>query len=47
MRKAGGEKNMTQALTTVTSSSNLPALFTPDPDAAKRFLEFFTAHIRK
>jgi len=24
----------------------LPALFAPDPDAAKRFVEFFTANIR-
>jgi site-specific recombinase XerD len=27
-------------------SIDLPALFAPDPDAAKRFVEFFTANIR-
>lgn len=28
-----------------TKKTRLPALFTPDPAAAKRFIEFFTAHI--
>lgn len=27
-------------------SATLPTLFAPDPSAAKRFLEFFTANIR-
>ena len=38
---------MTRALTNVVpGSAALPALFAPDPDAAKRFVEFFTANIR-
>ncbi len=38
---------MTKALTKATSRTiDLPALFAPDPDAARRFLEFFTANIR-
>src|ERR1700684_1320944 len=30
----------------VAASLELPALFAPDKDAAKRFIEFFTANIR-
>jgi len=37
---------MAQALTTLGSSIYLPALFAPDADAARRFVEFFTANIR-
>ena len=39
---------MAQALATVVPGSDLalPALFAPDRDAAKRFVEFFTANIR-
>ncbi|MDH6186964.1 tyrosine-type recombinase/integrase [Polaromonas sp. CG_23.6] len=39
---------MSQAITQITSSplTTLPALFTPNPQAAKRTLEFFTAQIR-
>jgi site-specific recombinase XerD len=39
---------MPTALTTKTISANLalPTLFAPDPSAAKRFVEFFTANIR-
>jgi site-specific recombinase XerD len=33
-------------LVTVTDASQLPALYTPDAAAARRTLEFFTAHIR-
>lgn len=36
---------MTHALTTV-SAQTLPALFAPDKNAARRFVEFFTANIR-
>jgi site-specific recombinase XerD len=36
---------VTQALTTV-GKKPLPALFAPDPAAARRFVEFFTANIR-
>ena len=38
---------MTGHLTRLTELlPHLPALFTPDPEAAKRFVEFFTANIR-
>jgi site-specific recombinase XerD len=37
---------MPQALVTLGSSIYLPALFAPDSDAARRFVEFFTANIR-
>ncbi len=38
---------MTQALSVVGGATlALPALFTPTPDAGKRFVEFFTANIR-
>jgi site-specific recombinase XerD len=37
---------MTQALATLSSTIHLPALFAPDPDAGRRFVEFFTANIR-
>ena len=38
---------MSGALTNVIpGSAALPALFAPDPEAAKRFVEFFTANIR-
>lgn len=38
---------MTGHLTRLTEPlPHLPALFTPDPEAAKRFVEFFTASIR-
>jgi len=38
---------MAANLTTVVPGSfDLPALFAPDPEAAKRFVEFFTANIR-
>lgn len=38
---------MTRALANVISgTAALPALFAPDPDAGKRFVEFFTANIR-
>jgi hypothetical protein len=38
---------MAKAVSKVVSSSVvLPALFAPDQDAAKRFVEFFTANIR-
>ena len=38
---------MAKAIAKVISSpAVLPALFAPDPDAAKRFVEFFTANIR-
>jgi site-specific recombinase XerD len=38
---------MTGHLTRLTEPlPHLPALFTPDPEAAKRFVEFFTANIR-
>src|SRR5208282_1253943 len=36
---------MTRQLT-ITREATLPALFAPDRDAAKRFIEFFTANIR-
>jgi site-specific recombinase XerD len=37
---------MAQALAKVSARGNLPALFAPNPEAARRFVEFFTAHIR-
>src|SRR5436305_941933 len=38
---------MAKAVSTVVSGSlALPALFAPDKDAARRFIEFFTANIR-
>jgi site-specific recombinase XerD len=39
---------MARAVSKVVSGAvtTLPALFAPDPDAAKRFIEFFTANIR-
>jgi integrase/recombinase XerD len=37
---------MAQALAHTGMSVRLPALFAPDPDAARRFIEFFTANIR-
>ena len=38
---------MTQTLTVIgPGGSPLPALYTPNAPAAKRTLEFFTAHIR-
>lgn len=30
----------------IPGTRTLPALFTPTPNAAKRFVEFFTANIR-
>lgn len=37
---------MTERSLQVFSTDNLPRLFVPDAHAAKRFVEFFTAHIR-
>ena len=44
---AAGSWKMTRAVSRVISgSAALPALRTPDSDAARRFVEFFTANIR-
>lgn len=37
---------MTQAVTSIGDLQVLPALFAPTPDAARRYVEFFTANIR-
>jgi hypothetical protein len=38
---------MSQILSSLHGSVVLPALFAPTADASKRFIEFFTANIRK